>query len=426
MYKAPRGTADILPSEQKYWHYIESTARFLGQRYGYSRLDTPTFERTNLFVRGVGQGTDIVEKEMYSFEDKGGESLTLRPEGTAPVLRAYLEHGMNNLPQPVRLYYFSPAFRYERPQAGRFRQHKQFGVENLGDSDPSVDAEIIHMAWQLMSDLGLKDLKLILNSIGDANCRPSYLESLKIYYADHIEELCPDCRQRIERNPLRLLDCKQIRCSALAGDAPKTTDYLCLDCQDHWDKLIMYLKKLEMPFNLEHRLVRGLDYYTRTVFEIQPPEEGSQSTICGGGRYDGLMRELDGPDTPGIGFAVGLERIVLNLKRQNVIVPEQDIVSAVIVHLGDAAKQEALLLATSLRKGGLGVVLAPSGRSLKSQLRYANSLKSPYSLIIGEEEIEKHSVILKDMAKGDQKEVPASAIIEELGLATDNSSTKTR
>ena len=414
MYRAPRGTADILPEEQRYWRYVEAEAREIARRYGYGRLDTPVFEHSNLFVRGVGQVTDIVEKEMYVFQDRGGDYVALRPEGTAPVCRAYLEHGMRNLPQPVRMYYFCPVFRYDRPQAGRFRQHHQFGVEALGDGDPSVDAEVIEMAWQLMKGLGLRDLTLLINSIGDPQCRPAYLERLKAYYASRLDRLCRDCAERLERNPLRLLDCKQPVCTDMAREAPQTVESLCQECRDHWERLLSYLQKLEIPFTVEPKLVRGLDYYTRTVFEIQPPEEGGQSNICGGGRYDGLIQELGGPPTPGIGFGSGLERMILNIKRQNVAVPEGSFVSAVVAHLGDAAKEAAMSLASELRSRGVGAVLAPAGRSLKSQMRYANSLGIPYALILGEDEIKNGSVIIRDMSRGEQREAPIQEAAQEL------------
>ena len=414
MYRAPRGTADILPEEQRYWRYVEAEAREIARRYGYGRLDTPVFEHSNLFVRGVGQVTDIVEKEMYTFQDRGGDYVALRPEGTAPVCRAYLEHGMRNLPQPVRMYYFCPVFRYDRPQAGRFRQHHQFGVEALGDGDPSVDAEVIEMAWQLMKGLGLRDLTLLINSIGDPQCRPAYLERLKAYYASRLDRLCRDCAERLERNPLRLLDCKQPACTDMAREAPQTVESLCQECRDHWERLLSYLQKLEIPFTVEPKLVRGLDYYTRTVFEIQPPEEGGQSNICGGGRYDGLIQELGGPPTPGIGFGAGLERMILNIKRQEAPVPEGDFISVVLAHLGDAAKEAAMSLASELRSRGVGAVLAPAGRSLKSQMRYANSLGIPYALILGEDEMKNGSVILRDMSRGEQREAPIQEAAQEL------------
>lgn len=419
MYRAPRGTADILPEEQGHWRYVEASARTMAQRFGYNRLDTPVFEQSSLFVRGVGQGTDIVEKEMYSFKDRGDDSMTLRPEGTAPVCRAYLEHGMRNLPQPVRLYYFSPIFRYDRPQAGRYRQHHQFGLEALGDGDPSVDAEVIEMAWQLMKDLGLTNLTLLINTIGDPQCRPAYLEHLRHYYASRTEHLCQDCNERLERNPLRLLDCKQPTCIAMAQEAPSTMNHLCTDCSDHWESLLSYLQKLDIPFSVNHRLVRGLDYYTRTVFEIQPPEEGGQSALCGGGRYDGLIQELGGPPTPGIGFGAGMERMVLNLKRQEVSVPDEHSVRVVLAYLGDEAKGKAISLASELRSNGIGAILAPAGRSLRAQMRYANSLSIPYALILGEDEMKNSSVILRDMAQGEQREVPLKGVAAEL----DNQST---
>ena len=411
MYRAPRGTADVLPQEQPYWRYVEDVARDVARRYGYGRLDTPVFESSGLFVRGVGEVTDIIEKEMYTFQDRGGDNVALRPEGTAPVCRAYLEHGMRNLPQPVRLFYFCPIFRYDRPQAGRYRQHHQFGVEAIGDGDPSVDAEVIELAWRLMSDLGLRDLTLQINSIGDANCRPAYLEQLRAHYAARSGHLCNDCKLRLERNPLRLLDCKQPACIEMAHEAPRTADNLCAECLAHWELLLGYLRGLEIPFSVEPRLVRGLDYYSRTVFEIQPPLEGGQTNICGGGRYDGLMEQLDGPPTPGIGFGAGLERIILNLKRQGVTAPEGAPLRAVVVHLGASAAERAVSLASELRSEGIGAVLAPAGRSLRAQLRYANSLGVPYALILGENELSRGVVVLRDMIRAEQREVPLESAV---------------
>ena len=275
LYQAPRGTADLLPEEQKYRRYIESKAVALARSYGYGRIDSPVFEDAGLFVRSVGEGTDIVEKEMYTFEDRGGDQVTLRPEGTAPVCRAYLEHGMHNLPQPVRMYYFCPVFRYERPQAGRFRQHHQFGVEVLGDANPAVDAEVIELAWRLMHSLGLTDIRLFINSIGDRESRPQYIAQLKDYYSRRSDSICGDCRARLERNPLRLLDCKVESCRAIGEEAPRSVDHLDSDSLDHWNKLREYLSAMDIPYEIDHRLVRGLDYYTRTVFEIQPVDAGA-------------------------------------------------------------------------------------------------------------------------------------------------------
>ncbi len=403
MYRAPRGTTDILPEEQAYWRYVEQKAVDICQLYGYQRIDSPTFEDTGLFTRSVGEGTDIVEKEMYTFTDKGGNTITLRPEGTAPVCRAYLEHGLYNLPQPVKLYYFASIFRYERPQAGRFRQHHQFGCEAIGDGDPALDAEVIGMAWQFFLSLGLQQISLQLNSIGCKQCRPGYLAVLKDYYARHTKGLCADCKTRMKRNPLRLLDCKKPACQRIAGAAPKSTDHLCTPCAEHFTRLMGYLNLLEIPFTVNHRLVRGLDYYTRTVFEIQPEGDGAQSTIGGGGRYDDLIEELGGKPTPAIGFAAGIERIVLNVKKQNVPVPALPGPQVFIAHMGNEARDEAIKLGSRLRKAGIGVIVALGSKSLKAQMRQAGSLGVRYSLIIGEEELRTGTVTLRDMIEAQQR-----------------------
>ena len=414
MYRAPRGTQDILLQDQKYWRYIERHAVDVCRRFVYQRIDTPLFEAGGLFVRTVGEETDIVEKETYTFQDRGGDLLTLRPEGTAPVCRAYIEHGMSNLPQPVRLYYFCPIFRYERPQAGRYRQHHQFGIEAIGDGDPLIDAEIIQVAWSLLEELWLKGLSLVVNTIGDSTCRPGYLQQLKEYYAAHLQQVCPDCRNRHQRNPLRLLDCKQDSCQPYIGGAPHSADHLCDPCLDHWELLKRYLDDVDIPYSVDHRLVRGLDYYTRTVFEIQPAEEGAQSTIIGGGRYDGLIQALGGRPTPGIGFGSGMERIISNLKRQEVPVPEEMERPMVIVHLGDAAATEAGKLASLLRNAGIPVLLLSGNRSLRAQLRYASSMNARHTLILGEEELNRGIIGLRDMDKGEQREVDQAQILEIL------------
>ena len=414
MFQAPRGTSDHLPEEQKYWRFIESKAVEVAARFGFGRIDTPAFEDSNLFIRSVGEGTDIVEKEMYTFDDRGGDSITLRPEGTAPVCRAFLEHGMHNLPQPVRLYYFCPVFRYERPQAGRFRQHHQFGVEVLGDGDPSVDAEVIEVAWDLMTSLGLTDINLLINSVGDPQCRPAYVEKLREYYSGHKEKLCTDCKERLDRNPLRLLDCKVERDHVLGNDAPKSADNLCGDCSEHWNKLLKYLDAMRLPYQIDHRMVRGLDYYTRTVFEVQPVDGGGQSTICGGGRYDGLITALGGRDTPGIGFATGLERLTLNLKRSEVSVPEEPKPRYLVANVGDDARIAALELSVRLRRAGVGVILGSGTRGLRGQMRQANALEIPFALILGDDEIEKGEVMVRDMESSAQESRPVAEFIEEV------------
>ena len=406
LYQAPRGTSDILPQEQAYWRYIEQKAVNICQLYGYGRIDVPTFEDTGLFSRSIGEGTDIVEKEMYTFEDKGGNKITLRPEGTAPVCRAYLEHGMHNLPQPVKLYYIASIFRYERPQAGRYRQHYQFGIEAIGEDDPALDAEVIDMAWHFFSSLNLDNLSLIINSIGCKKCRPEYLSALKAYYADYTQELCSDCKTRLKRNPLRLLDCKQPQCQRLASSAPKSIDHLCPQCDEHFNRLKRYLGLLGLPFELNHRLVRGLDYYTRTVFEIQPEEEGAQSTLGGGGRYDDLIEELGGKPTPAIGFATGIERIILNLKKQGVPIPTLPRPQVFLAYIGDEAKDEAIKPTAKLSREGFVAIMAMGNKSLKAPMRQANNLNVRYAVIIGEQEIKDGTVILRDMATSEQKPIP--------------------
>jgi len=414
LYRAPRGTSDILPAEQPYWHYLEKKVVDICHLYGYERIDTPTFEDTSLFSRSVGEETDIVNKEMYTFKDRSGNWLTLRPEGTASVCRAYLEQGLHNLPQPVKLFYMASIFRYERPQAGRFREHHQFGYEAIGDDDPALDAEVIDMAWRLFEALGLRNLSLQLNSIGCKKCRPEYLIALKKYYANYASDLCPDCKIRLERNPLRLLDCKQPSCQHISISAPKSIDYLCDECADHFNRLKRYLSLLDLPFTINHRLVRGLDYYTKTVFEIQPEAEGAQSTLGGGGRYDNLIEELGGNPTPAIGFATGIERIILNIKKQHISVPPSPTPPLFIAHLGNEAKDEATKLASRLRQAGFGVIEALGSRSLKSQLRQANNLGIKYAVIIGEQEIASGTVILRDMTTSEQKTVPLDRIEESL------------
>lgn len=413
MYKAPRGTQDILPQDQPYWTYVRHEAAHICRLYGYERIDTPVFEETDLFLRSVGEGTDIVEKQMYTL---GEGDLALRPEGTAPVCRAYVEHGMHSLPQPVRLYYIGPIFRYERPQAGRYRQHQQFGIEAIGDIDPALDAEVISMAWHLYESLGLTGLTLLLNSIGCASCRPVYLAILTEYYSAHSHGLCPDCRRRLSRNPLRLLDCKKSSCQDIIKEAPKVSEHLCSECSGHLNTVREHLGRLEIPYELDPHLVRGLDYYTRTVFEIQSGGLGAQSALGGGGRYDGLIEQLGGRAVAAFGFATGMERIILGLRGQGIEMPRPPVAKVYVAYLGKEAKREAIALAAKLRRAGTGVVLAVGDKSLKSQLKQANALRLPRTAIIGEDEVRKGTLILRDMTKGEQAEVPleeAIALLQE-------------
>ena len=420
-FQNPRGTVDILPEDQKYWNFVRHKAEEVASRFGFRRIDTPMFEDARLFERGVGSATDIVEKETYTFDDRGRDTLTLRAEGTAPVCRAYLQHGMQNLPQPIKVFYICPAFRYERPQAGRYRQHTQFGIEVIGESDASVDAEVIEVGWRYLEAVGLSDLSLSINSIGDKVCRPVYLEELRSYYAAHSEEVCEDCTRRLERNPLRLLDCKNQQCQPLIENAPVSSDHLCPECQDHWDNLRAYLTEIGLDYQVERRLVRGLDYYSRTVFEIAPPEEGRMVTIVGGGRYDGLIEELGGRATPGIGYGMGLERVIQNIQRQNIPVPDKREVSALVVHLGEAAKSAGIRIASGLRRAGIAASLAPP-RGMRSQLRYASNTGATHAIIIGDDELAKGVATLRDLDNSSQSEVPLDRLAGALGIGQSNDS----
>lgn len=421
-FKAPRGTSDILPQQQPHWEFVTRAAADVAARFGYRRIDTPLFEDTSLFKRGVGTDTDIVQKEMYSFQDTGGEEVTLRPEGTAPVCRAYLEHGMSSWPQPVRLYYVGPMFRYERPQAGRYRQFHQFGVEVFGDESPEVDAEVIELGWLFLRDLGLTGLKLRLNSIGDAADRPRHLDALRGYYSARLADLPAIDRERLGRSPLRLLDSKEPQSQELAVQAPRSIDYLSDASARRWESVLRAVDRLkavypELSYEVDHRLVRGLDYYTHTVFEIEPEGAQGQSTLLGGGRYDGLMEVIGGPRTPGIGFAAGLERFILNLQKQGVGVDAGRAVNVVIVHLGEAAASVALELAAGLRRGGTAALMAPAGKSMKAQMRYADAVESRYALIIGDREIAAGTGQLKDLKAGEGQQVEVKLDAEAVARA---------
>jgi len=416
LYRTARGTSDILPEEQGYWRLVEQAIVDAAGLYGYQRIDTPIFEDTSLFARSAGEYTDVVQKEMYTFDDKGGNSLTLKPEGTPAVCRAYIQHGMHNLPQPVKLYYVSPIFRYDRPQAGRYRQHYQFGCEAFGDDDPALDAEVIDMAWHFYRSLGLNRILLQLNSIGCKQCRPDYINALKEHYGGYAGGLCADCQVRLEKNTMRLLDCKQATCQAAADSAPMSTNYLCDECGEHFTSLQKYLSLLEIPFEIDHRMVRGLDYYTRTVFEIVPPGGGSQSSLGGGGRYDDLIEELGGKPTPAIGFATGIERIILNLKEQKTAAPTRPGIRVLVAHLGGEAKDMSVGLAARLRQAGVNAITSTGSKSLKAQMRQANNLGARYTVIIGDEEVSNGTVVLRDMANAQQQTVAAgdlAALLKE-------------
>jgi histidyl-tRNA synthetase len=378
---------------------------------GYQEIRLPLFERTELFTRGIGETTDIVQKEMYTFEDRSGESLTLRPEGTASVIRAYLEHGMAVWPKPVRLYYLGPMFRHERPQAGRHRQFYQIGAEVLGADSPVVDAEVIAVLIELFRNLGLAQrLELLLNSIGDARCRPAYRDQLAGYLRLHLQDLCDDCKERVERNPLRVLDCKKLGCAPVIREAPEITQHLCHDCRQHFDCVQEYLGTLGVSFTLAPRLVRGLDYYTRTTFELVSRELGAQNAVAAGGRYDGLVEELDGPPTPGIGFAMGVERIAL-------LLPDQESPHAfrlLLVPLGAEALRQLLPVWLALHRQGVHVEIASGERKLKAELERANRLKASHVVIVGENELKAKSALLRDMVTGNQRQLALDHLQDQL------------
>ena len=414
MFQAPRGTQDILPDDAARWRWVEVAARRRAKLHGFGEIRTPTFEDLGLFTRGVGEATDIVEKEIYAFEDKGGDRLALRPEATASVVRAYLQHGFFNRPLPVKLYSLVNVFRYDRPQAGRYREFHQFNCEALGEADPIVDAELIVLLWRFFEDLGLRGLSLQLNSIGDPVCRPGFVETLVGYYRQHLDEICEDDRRRLETNPLRLLDCKQQRCQRVIEAAPRTVDYLCGPCAEHFESLEQYLTDQDLAFTINPRLVRGLDYYTRTVFEVWPPDVGAQSTIGGGGRYDGLAEQLGGRPTPGVGFATGLERILLNLEKQGLLDAQVRCELAFLAPVGLAAKREANRLADRLRRRGVAASVGTGDRSLKALLRQANSLGARWALVLGDNELAERKVALRDLRTSQQRTVDLDAVADEL------------
>jgi histidyl-tRNA synthetase len=409
-YAAPRGTLDVLPEDQPYWRYVIERGHYIAQLYGFEQISVPMFESTGLFIRGVGEGTDIVDKEMYSFRDKGGEEITLRPEFTASIVRAYIQHGMHTLPQPVKLYAIGPIFRYERPQAGRYRQHTQFNVEAFGEQDAALDAEIMEVARHLYADLGFGGLGFQVNSTGCPICRPQYVSLLAEHYGRHVDEICDDCKRRLQRNSLRVLDCKSEGCQPVIAQAPHITDYLCDECATHFQRLQRYLRGLGRSFTIQHRLVRGLDYYTKTVFEVWATDIGAQAAVCGGGRYDGLIELLGGSPTPGIGFGSGVERIILAMRSQGVAVPALPRPCVLIAPLGDEPKVAAVRLLADLREAGLSSEIAFGDRSLRSQLREAGKQAVQYALILGEDELRASQVIVRDMGGGGQQSVPMSAL----------------
>lgn len=403
--KSIKGTQDTLPSESHKVRFVEQTALEVAGNCGFREIRIPVFEHTELFQRGVGDTTDVVQKEMYTFLDKGERSITLRPEGTAGVVRSFLENGLYNEPMPQKLCYLVSCYRYEKPQAGRLREFHQFGLECLGTASPAADAEVIGIANDIFNFLGVRGLRLEINSIGCPTCRKDYHKALREYFESRKGELCHTCLERLERNPMRILDCKSPVCSEIAKDAPKALDYLCDECRTHFDSVQAYLRAMEIPFTVEPSIVRGLDYYTKTVFEFVSTEIGAQGTVCGGGRYDGLVEEIGGAHTPALGFAMGIERLLLLMDKQGLPFPEREKCSLYIATMGEKASFKAASIASVLRREGVEVQFDVVGRSVKAQMKYANKLGAAFTVVIGDSELESGIVRLKNMENGEENEV---------------------
>jgi histidine--tRNA ligase len=415
LIKAPRGTKDIVPAEAYKWNYLEGKFRDLCRLYGYEEIRTPIFEHTELFKRGVGDTTDIVQKEMYTFKDRGDRDLTLKPEGTAGVIRAFIENKMYAETQPTKLFYITPCFRYERPQSGRQRQFHQFGVEALGSDTPSLDAEVISLAMQFLGEAGLKDLTVSINSVGCPVCREEYNQLLKDYLAAKADVLCDLCNDRIDKNPMRVIDCKNETCRANIVDIPLMADHLCENCKDHFSQLKLYLDEMDINYVVDKKIVRGLDYYKRTAFEIISNDLGAQSTVCGGGRYDGLVEQIGGPSGySGIGFGLGAERLLLTLEANGVEIGNPNHTDIFVVTIGDKAKLKSFSILKDLRDNHISADKDHLDRSLKAQFKYSNKINAKYTIVIGDDELDKDEATLKNMETGDQKLIKISELVEEL------------
>lgn len=403
--KAIKGTKDVLPKDVHKNQYIEATALDIASKFGYKEIRTPVFEHTELFQRGVGDTTDVVQKEMYTFDDKGGRSITLRPEGTAGAVRSYLENGLCNEALPQKVCYLISCYRYEKPQAGRLREFHQFGVECFGSASPLADAEIIALAKSLFDTLGVKDLSLEINSIGCPTCRAEYHKALKEYFSSRKDELCNTCKSRLDRNPMRILDCKSPICHEIAEGAPVVIDYLCDECKEHFENVQKYLKAQNIEYTINPQIVRGLDYYTKTVFEFVSNSIGAQGTVCGGGRYDGLVEELGGQHTPSLGFAMGIERLMLLMEAQGCEFPEAEKPDLFIVALGEKATLKAVEIAKDMREEGFSALLDLNQRSVRAQMKYADKLGAKFNVVIGDNEVEAKTAKLKNMQTGEETEI---------------------
>ena len=412
MINLPKGTKDILPKDSYKWQYVEKIARETAKDFAVSEIRTPTFEHTEVFLRGVGETTDIVNKEMYTFLDKGDRSITLKPEGTAGVARAFVENGLYAQALPAKFFYITPCFRYERPQAGRLREFHQFGVEVLGSFSPSSDAETIILAKTFLERLGVKNIALYLNSIGCAECRKKYGEALKQYLSDNFDNLCGLCKERFSKNPMRVLDCKNPECNELTKNAPNILDYICDDCRSHFEEVKNLLKTAGVEYKINPNIVRGLDYYTKTVFEFVSEDIGVKSTVCGGGRYDKLVTEFGGPDVPGIGFAVGLERLIMMLENQGVEIPNQNRIKLYIAPMGEEESKKAFELAILLRSNGISCEIDHMKRGIKAQFKYADKVGAELVGVIGSLELEKGVIKIKNMLDGSECEVSFSTLLD--------------
>lgn len=403
--KAIKGTKDVLPKDVHKNQYIEATALDVASKFGYKEIRTPVFEHTELFQRGVGDTTDVVQKEMYTFDDKGGRSITLRPEGTAGAVRSFLENGLCNEALPQKVCYLISCYRYEKPQAGRLREFHQFGVECFGTASPLADAEIIALAKSIFDTLGVRDLSLEINSIGCPKCRAEYHKALKEYFASRKDELCDTCKGRLDRNPMRILDCKSPICHEIAQGAPVVIDYLCDECKEHFEKVQKYLDAQNIEYKINPQIVRGLDYYTKTVFEFVSNSIGAQGTVCGGGRYDGLIEELGGQHTASLGFAMGLERLMLLMEAQGCEFPQAEKPDLFIVALGEKATLKAVEIAKDMREEGFSALLDLNQRSVRAQMKYADKLGAKFNVVIGDNEVENKIAKLKNMQTGEETEI---------------------
>jgi histidyl-tRNA synthetase len=415
-YQTLTGMHDVLPEDQVYFKKVNKTVEGVANYYGFSKIETPILEMAEVFLKGVGADTDIVDKEMYTFRTKGGDLVSLRPEGTAPIMRSYIEHGMHNLPQPIKLWYIGPFFRYERPQAGRFRQFHQFGFEALGETNPSIDGQIIQMSYDVLKELGFKNLKIEVNSIGDSECRPYFKKILASYFRSRKSSLCTDCQRRLKENPLRILDCKEEKCQRVRSGAPQIIDHLCESCHAHFKQVLEFLDELELPYTLNPYLVRGLDYYTKTVFEIINSSEqpDSQGTLIGGGRYDNLSKVLGGRDVPACGSAGGIERIISIMKTKEMKTGKVEEPQIFLAQLGQMAKRKSLKLFEEFRSAKIPVAETFSKDSLKAQLRTANKMNIRWVLIFGQKEALEDFITLRDMDTGVQKEIKLDKVVEEM------------